>query len=113
MLLQLYTDERYSKHTELAIQVAYNVFWDSGEDHHSASIFDFLLIYFTTEVDLYDSDEKLWKAIFSIVERWNESQTDSIASASLHRAGQLLHQTRTGKFRYKLGKHCNVLRKAN
>ena len=113
MLQQLYTDERYSKHTELAIRVAYNVFWDPGDDDHSASISDFLLIIFTTEGDLYDSDEKLWKAILSIVERWNTSQTDSKSNDVLQMVGHLLCTTKTGKFRYKLGKHCTVLRKAN
>ena len=74
------------------------------KDDHSASISDPLLKYFTAEVDLYASDEKLWNAILSMVERWNRSQTDSDSNDSLHRAGQLLHHTQTGMFRCKLTK---------
>ena len=74
------------------------------KDDHITSISDFLLICFTLEVDLYASDEKLWEAILSCVKEWNGSQADSTARSSLLKAGQLLHKTETGKFRYKLTK---------
>jgi hypothetical protein len=69
-------------------------------DNYSARIYDFLLIYFTADVDLYASDEKLWGLIFFKVNTWSMSQTDT----SLHKAARLLHKTKTRKFRHKLTK---------
>ena len=76
------------------------------KDNYITSIYDFLLIYFTSEVDLYASDEELWEGILSCVERWDKSQTDLTARSSLLKAGQLLYKTQTGKFRCKLMKSC-------
>ncbi|KAF8259575.1 hypothetical protein EI94DRAFT_1011450 [Lactarius quietus] len=43
------------------------------------------------------NDKDLWMAILTVVERWDNSQTDSTtASSSLLRAGRLLHQTKNG-----------------
>ena len=74
------------------------------KDNHIASISEFLLKYFTLDVDIYARHEELWMEILSLVERWNGSQTDFTAKSTLYKAGQLLHKTETGKFRYRLTK---------
>jgi hypothetical protein len=77
------------------------------KDDHFPSKCDVLLIYLAVPVfDLYTSDEKLWKALLSRVERWHGSRSFLAAIPSLLRAGRLLHKTNSSKSRYKLTTPC-------
>ncbi|KAN0128870.1 Uncharacterized alpha/beta hydrolase domain (DUF2235) domain containing protein [Lactarius tabidus] len=79
MLQQVYSDEKYAQYPDLAMRVTYQVFWHS-------------------EIDLYTSDEGLWRAVLSWVEKWNRSRTDDpMVSTSLHMAVRLLHKTNSDK----------------
>ena len=72
------------------------------KDNYHVHIYDFLLMYFAADVDLYWRDEKLWGLIFYKIDTWSMSQTNT----SLHKAARLLHKTKTRKFRYKLTESC-------
>ena len=111
MIRQIFDDKKHVKYIVLAIRVAYGAFWHSGE-RQSFRSHERFLAKLILDVDLYDKNPELWKAIYSRVENWDELDWGELSLVSkpcipaLRRAIRLLYKTETSKFRHTLTKFC-------